>query len=94
MYVLVYIDPLHPLCIMCTEQQSSDLYECSALYLAVIHGGCKLVGTPRQLRPLVEVHPPAHVVKMLEIEDWHYGETKKGIKLCTTYLQFNFYFLK
>lgn len=43
----------------------------SWLYLAVFHGSCKLVGPQGQLRPLIEVHPSAHVVEMLEIEDWH-----------------------
>lgn len=43
------------------------------LYLAVVQGGYKLIGSKWQLRPLVEVHSPAHVVKVLEIEDRHYG---------------------
>ncbi|TNN71407.1 hypothetical protein EYF80_018356 [Liparis tanakae] len=39
---------------------------------AVVQGGYKLVGPQGQLRPLVEVRPPAHVVKMLEKENWDY----------------------
>lgn len=38
-------------------------------YLAVIQGCDELVGAQRQFWPLVEVHPPAHVVQMLEIKD-------------------------
>lgn len=35
-------------------------------YLAVVHGGHKLIGPQRELRPLIEVHPAAHVVQVLE----------------------------
>lgn len=45
------------------------------LYLAVVQGGCKLVGAQGQLWLLVEVYPPAHVVQMLEVEGWHYSKT-------------------
>lgn len=51
---------------MCIDEQSTVV-----LYLAVVQGGCKLVGSQRQLGSLIEVHPPAHVIQMLEIEDWH-----------------------
>lgn len=45
-------------------------------YLAVVQGGSELIGSQGQLGPLTEVHSLAHVVKMLKIEDWHFGKTK------------------
>lgn len=56
------------------------------LYLAVVQGGYKLIGSKGQLRPFIEVHSPAHVVKMLEIEDGHCGKTK-----CAQYIYSNRY---
>lgn len=47
----------------------------TSAYLAVVHGGHELIGAQGQLRPLIEVHPPAHMVKVLEVEDRHWVET-------------------
>lgn len=44
-------------------------------YLAIVQGGHKLIGTQGKLRPLVEVHPAAHVVQVLEEGDRHCGGT-------------------
>lgn len=41
------------------------------VYLTVIQSGYKLIRSQGQFGPLIEVHPSAHVVQMLEVEDWH-----------------------
>lgn len=60
-------------------QAASVLVTSNTRYLAIIQGGDKLVGAQRQFRPLVEVHPPAHVVQMLEVEDGNWKHEKKGL---------------
>jgi len=43
------------------------------MYLAVVQSGSKLIGPQGKFRLLIEVCPPAHVVKVLEVEDGHYS---------------------
>lgn len=51
---------------------------CAAVYLAIVQGGRKLIGSQGKLRPLVEVHPAAHVVQVLEEGDRHCGGTSSA----------------
>lgn len=55
-------------------------------YLAIIHGGHKLIGPQGKLRPLIKVHSAAHVVQVLEESHRHCSGTsntdaKNAIKI-------------
>lgn len=68
---------------VCVLKSSRQIDLFVVVYLAIIKCGNKLIGSQGELRPLVEVHPAANVVQMLEVEGWHLRRERKQLNFST-----------